>query len=400
MARKGATPKSMNHSIPTIDELAVRRLWFWRQRLHAPFSSKLTKRSFVAFLNATKGLQLDSVNVLERAHYLTLWSRFGPYSKGRVDAWIHRDRVAYEYWGHAASVLPASQLPLSLRAQRCFRARGTWWGARIPSDATLKRVLARIRRQGPLESADFENREGEGGGWWDWKEDKQALELLWYRGKLATSERRSFRRVYDLASRVYPKATPATLKQLEDSWLFGGLQANGVAPARHLYGYLTSPLLGAADRRRIIERNLENRRIVQVKVNGHEGPWFALPEHLDMLRKAPEPVGTTLLCPFDSLLWQRDRAEELLGFRYRIEIYTPPAKRIYGYYCMPILHDGELVGLVDPKLHRDRAQLEVRSVHLEPTFRRSASFDRALSGVLESLATFVDASSLVLPKGY
>jgi hypothetical protein len=385
----------MRRSVRTIDQAEVRRLWFSLQRLHAPFTTKLTKRSFVALLNATKGLQLDSVNVVERAHYLTLWSRFGPYSKEKVDAWVHKDRVAYEYWGHAASVLPASHLPLSLRAQRCFRARGTWWGARIPSDATLRRVLARIRKQGPLESADFQDRTGEAGGWWNWKEDKQALELLWYRGKLATRERRGFRRVYDLASRVYPKTAPATLTQLEDSWLLCGLEANGVAPARHLYGYLTSPVLSAADRKRIIERNLERGRVVQVHVHGHADAWLALPEHLDLLRKAPEPVGTTLLCPFDSMLWQRDRAEDLLGFRYRIEIYTPAAKRTHGYYCMPILHNGAVVGVVDPKLHRDRSSLEIRSVHLEPGFKRSASFDKALTEVFESLATFVNASSLV-----
>jgi hypothetical protein len=177
--------------------------------------------------------------------------------------------------------------------------------------------------------------------------------------------------------------------------LLCGLEANGVAPARHLYGTLTSPVLSAADRKRIIERNLERGRVVHVHVHGHADAWLALPEHLDLIRKAPEPVGTTLLCPFDSMLWQRDRAEDLLGFRYRIEIHTPAAKRTHGYYCMPILHNGAVVGVVDPKLRRDRSSLEIRSIHLEPGFKRSASFDKTLTEVFESLATFVNASSLV-----
>ena len=190
------------------------------------------------------------------------------------------------------------------------------------------------------------------------REDTRSLRLLWHDGRVAVTTRRSFRRVYDLAERVYPATDPASTAAYEDSWLLTGLSGNGVATERHLTGYITGPSPSAADRKRVLTRNLRAGRIVEVEVPGLRGPFYSLPEQVEALGTLPDPVGTTLLCPFDSLLWQRQRAEDLLGFRYRIEIYTPPAKREFGYYTLPILHDGSLVGRLDPKLHRDRDQLE------------------------------------------
>ena len=131
-----------------------------------------------------------------------------------------------------------------------------------------------------------------------------------------------------------------------------------------------------------------------------DGTFYALPEHLEGLSRIPKPRGTTLICPFDSFLWQRCRAEDLLNFHYRIETYTPPAKRIFGYYLMPILHEGALVGRLDPKMHRDQAELEIKGIFLEDGFRRNKNFDRGLADTLEDLAVFLAADKIALPKGW
>jgi uncharacterized protein YcaQ len=394
-----------------VSEEAVRRLWFERQGLSVPRgASELSKRDFVRHLERTGGLQLDTISVVERAHYLTLWSRFGPYDRARVDRWVYDDRMAYEYWGHEASILPISHLPLGLRRMRGFPSARTrkaaWWKHYDVPGAVKRHVLQRLREEGALESSAFERRPGErdrpGPGWAMPlpKQAKRALQLLWLQGRVAVRTRRHFRRVYDLAERVYPEVPPATIAEYEDSWLHIGLSGNGIASERHLVHYVSAPGLQAAERRRVIARSLKQGRIREVEVRGRSDPFYALPADLDRLGKLPEPRGTTLLGPFDSLLWQRARAEDLLGFRYRVEIYVPPARREFGYYVLPILHDGRLVGRLDPKLHRERGLLEIKRLRLEPDFQRSRAFRAGLTGALESLMEFLDARDLKLPRSW
>ena len=402
----------MSRSAPKIDRDAVVRLWLERQGLTPPpATGALTKRGFQDHLERTGGLQVDSVNAVDRAHYLTLWSRFGPYDRKRVDRWVYRHRIAYEYWGHEASVLPISRLPISLRRMRRFPSKRwkekSWWPRFATSPASKRRVLRRLRAEGPLESADFERGASEfglepppGGTIPLPKEDSRSLKLLWHQGRVAIAARRHFRCLYDLSERVYPEAEPASVAELEDSWLFTGLSGNGIASEAHLHNYLTTPALKAPDRKRILARNLKAGRIREVRVEGVRGACYATPEHLDAMDRVEPATGTRLVCPFDSFLWQRKRAEELLDFVYRIEIYVPAAKREFGYYVMPILHDGRLVGRVDPKLHREQARLEIKEIHLEAGFRRNKAFDRGLASTLESLRAFVNADALSLPKGW
>jgi uncharacterized protein YcaQ len=393
-------------SPPRIARDHVVRLWFHRQGLARPRGSEpLSEAALADHLERTGALQLDSVNVVDRAHYLTLWSRYDAYDREALDEWVYNGRVAYEYWGHEASVLPLSHLPVSRRRMRRFPGRWqekSWWPRFTTSTASRRRVLRRLRSEGPLESAHFERRpdEDEGDPFFLPKEDKRSLKLLWHAGRVAVAARRHFRCVYDLAERVYPEGPAASLSELEDSWLLVGLAGNGIATERHLTNYLTSPTLQAASRKRVIARNLERKRIVEVRVDGLAGPCYALPEHLEGLADLPEPQGTTLICPFDSFLFQRQRAEDLLDFSYRIEIYVPPPKRKFGYYVLPILHDGRLVGRLDPKLHRDRAVLEIKSLHLEPGFESTKTFERALGDTLADLAGFLGADDLELPRGW
>jgi len=401
-----------NTSPPTFDRPTVVRLWFERQGLaDLRGSVKATKRALTRHLERTGALQLDTITVLDRAHYLTLWSRFGVYDRKRLDRWIYRDRIAYEYWGHEASILPISHLPLGVRRMRRFPPESwrnsSWWPRYATSTASRRRVLRRLRAEGPLESSDFESRPDEFGGKAPPggsiplpKEDKRSLQLLWHSGKIAIHERRHFRRIYDLAERIYPEVQAASNTDLQNSWLRIGLAGNGIASEKHLVNYWTGPKLKAPERKRVIARHLQQGSIVEVQVEGMADRFYALPEHLEGLDKLPAPRGTNLICPFDSLLWQRQRAEDLLDFHYRIEIYVPEKKREFGYYVLSILHDGALVGRLDPKLHRDRAELEIRSIHLEPGFRRDAHFDAGFAEALRSLGEFVAAEQVTLPKGW
>jgi uncharacterized protein len=393
--------------IPSLPLDQVVRLWFSRQGFTTPRGFvPLTRQALVDHLERTGALQLDSVNVLDRAHYLTLWSRFGPYDRSEVDAWVYGEGAGYEYWGHEASILAMSHLPLGRRRMRRFPPRSwqgkAWWVHYQTSPASKRRVLRRLREEGPLESVDFERHPGEKitlrGVMPFIKEDKRSLKLLWHSGRVAVRARRHFRCVYDIADRVLPQGEPATAAEYEDSWLLTGLAGNGVASERHLTNYLTAPGPNREVRDRIIARNLRSGRIVEVRVEGRRDRFYALPEHLEGLADLPEPQGTTLVCPFDSLLWQRKRAEEFLDFRYRIEIYIPPAKRQYGYYVLPILHDGRLVGRLDPKVHRDKDRLEIRQVQLEDSFKPDTRFKRELGEVLDSLRTFVGADEFTLPR--
>jgi len=401
-------------ALPTFNRDTVVKLWLQRQGLAVPRgATSLTRAAFLDHLERTGALQLDTVNVLDRAHYTTLWSRFGGYDRAAVDRWVYRDRIAYEYWGHESSILPISHLPIGRRRMRRFPpeswSKRSWWVRFSTSTASKRRILKRIREEGPLESADFEWREAELGPEgrpavaWAQKEDKRSLKLLWHDGRLAVAERRHFRCVYDLAENVYPETAIASPAEYEDSWLLIALAGCGIAPERHIKNYMTAPDLKAADRRKVIARNLKRGTIVEVHVKGLRGPCYALPEHLQAIEDGdglPEPTGTTLLCPFDSFLWQRKRAEELLGFSYTLEMYAPVEKRTYGYYVLPILHEGRLVGRLDPKLHRDRRVLEIKSLYLEPDFQSSMGFVAGLGDALESLAAFGGASDIEMPSGW
>ena len=386
-------------------------LWFHLQGMDKPRGSKpLTREEFVDLLERVGGLQLDSINVVERAHYLTLWSRFGVYDRDELDSWIYQDRVAYEYWGHEASVLPISHLPLSRRRMRGFPPESwqnaSWWPRYETSPASKRRVLKKLRDEGALESTAFLPKtktrpaKSSKSAWSSGKEEKRSLQLLWHAGKVAISNRRHFRRAYDLAERVYPETDLASKAAYEDSWLFAGLKGYGIASEQHLINYFTAPKLKGPERKKVIERNLKKKKIIEVGVEGRKGPFYMMPEHQELLGDLHEPVGTTLVCPFDSLLWQRKRAEDWLDFTYRIEIYIPEKKREYGYYVLPILHDGRFVGRLDPKFHRSDGVLEVKSLYLEEGFVRDERFDKGLREAVEELGGFVGATEVVLPAGW
>ena len=308
------------------------------------------------------------MNVLVRAQYLPLFSRLGLYDPAVLDALVAtKPKRFFEYWGHEASLLPIDCHPLlRWRMARALRGKGVWRqleayasGKRAEADA----LLDRIKAEGPLAASDAAGGRASK-GMWVWSDAKHALEWLFWAGLVAATHRRgSFERVYDLPERVLP---PSTLQlptpsgvQARRALLARSAQALGVATAADLRDYYRIP---AADVRMPIEQLTEEGIIIPVRVRGWQQPAYL---HKDA-RAGRKIEGAALLSPFDPLIWHRPRTERLFGFRYRLEIYTPAHKRKHGYYVLPFLLDGALVGRVDLKADRKAGALIVQRTHGEP----------------------------------
>ncbi|MBM3217699.1 MAG: winged helix-turn-helix domain-containing protein [Candidatus Rokubacteria bacterium] len=399
---------------------AARGLFLRRQHLVAPRAAALTAPRLVRFVEDAGGLQLDSINVLERAHYLTLWARFGPYDRARLDRLVYGRRLLFEYWAHAACLVPTSALPWWRRAMLDYRIRHTGWSDWLQRNTrVVARVKAAVAANGPMGNTDFEHRRVAGGrsGWWDWTPTRHALHYLWMTGAFTVHSRRHFHKRFDLLERALPGVAgvvPATRDAFVRWHVERSLHAMGAATGADLRCYLTFPRFAPGARRAALRALLAEGVVREVAVDGSSAPWFALARDVPALARearirAPSR-GTTFLAPFDSLLWYRERVARLFGFDYRIEVYTPGDKRVHGYYTLPILHDGHLIGRVDAKTHRAEGRLEVRHVHFEPWFAAGAPSpvagervdqDAALAGVADacrSLAAFVGASETVIGR--
>ena len=392
-------------------------LFLERQHLARPRARALTANRLQRFVEDVGGVQLDSINVLERAHYLTLWSRFGPYDRARLDRLVYRRRLLFEYWAHAACLVPTSMLPWWRRAMLDYRVHHTGWSDWLRRNTrTLRRVRETIEQNGPMANADFDGRRPRGAsGWWNWKPVQHALHYLWMSGALAIHSRRHFHKRFDLFERALPAAAvlnTATSDEFRRWHLERTLHALGAATLSDVTGYFTFPRFGPGGRRVALAELRTRGAITDVEVEGSSAPWLVLTRDLPALartaRRGAASVGTTLLSPFDSLLWYRERVARLFGFDYRIQVYTPSAKRLHGYYTLPILHDGQLIGRVDAKTHRSARRLEVVSVHFEPWFASGRTtptgdgmLDRdaaaaGLADALHSMATFVGADEVTL----
>jgi len=384
----------------TVSVEAAARLFLSRQHLDRPRTRTLNEEALTRFVADSGGLQLDSINVVERAHRLTLWSRFGPYDVGELDRLIYERRALVEYWAHAACLVAAADLAGWGRAMADYRSRDTGWSVWLKENPrVIKRVEDEIRRRGPLSSSDFERpaAQGKSAGWWDWKPAHHALHSLWMSGRLAVHSRRHFRKSYDLAERTRLPVAPVSRAEFPLWHLRKTLHALGAAADLDLSRYLTFPRFAPAERKRALASLLKSGEAVELKVAGLPGRWYALAEDLPALEAPPACSGTTLLSPFDSLLWHRGRAKALFGFDYKIEVYVPAPKRVYGYYVLPILHDGRLIGRLDPKHHRAEKRLEARAVHFD-----APPSDAALAGTadaLRSLARFLGAETVTAPRG-
>ncbi|MGY4531916.1 uncharacterized protein YcaQ [Pseudomonas sp. TE3786] len=314
-------------------------------------------------------VQIDSVNAVVRSHYLPLFSRLGAYAPSLLEqaAWgSGKRRTLFEYWGHEASLLPHALYPLMRwRMQRAAQGQGIY--SQLASfgreqQAVVQRVLATVREQGATGAGALTTRVERAGPWWDWSAEKMALEWLFAAGEVTVAGRRGFERLYDLPERVLPSAWLQHPEVAEDQaqrqLLLHSARALGVATEKDLRDYFR---LEPKDNQIRLAELLDAGLLQAVTVQSWDKPAYCLPEP-----SLPRAVNTSaLLSPFDSLIWERARTERLFDFRYRLEIYTPQHKRVYGYYVLPFLHNERLAGRVDLRAERSSGRLLVHGLHEE-----------------------------------
>lgn len=345
-------------------------------------------------------LQIDSVNVLVRSHYLPLFSRCGPYSREHLDelAWGGgKRRLLFEYWGHEASFLPISLFPfLTWRMKKAEAGEGIYKGlADFGRDEKtfVRQVLKQVRQLGPLSAGDL-NKGGSTGPWWGWSREKAALEWLFAAGQVSVSGRRGFERLYDLTERVIPLETlnqpELSATEAGKSLLLLAAGALGVAMEKDLRDYYRLPAAGS---KKLLAELAGDGLLEEVGVEGWKQKAYALKGF-----SVPQKIAASaLVSPFDSLIWERDRTERLFDFRYRLEFYTPPAKRVYGYHVLPFLHGDRLVGRVDLKAERSENFLRVISVFSEETGLNEVALE-ALAANLEKMSGWLDLNEVRVNK--
>ena len=378
----------------------ARRIALAAQGFGGSRPEKVTAARWLKTIDRLSLHQIDSVNVLVRAHYLPAFSRLGPYDRSLIDAaaWgVRRKRRLFEYWAHEASLLPLSLHPLlRWRMARADRGEAGWKGLRLFAGerrTEAEGFLKRIRNEGPSAASDLEEKRGRS-GWWEWGEAKQALEWLFWAGHITTATRRGgFERVYDLTERIIPseilaRPTPDET-EAHRALIERAAQALGVATAQDLRDYFR---LGPGEARRAIDSLIEAAVLKPVEVPG----WTHL-AYLHRDARRPRRISArALLAPFDPLVWERSRALRLFDFHYRIEIYTPADKRQHGYYVLPFLLGDRLVARLDLKADRQAGRLLVHAVHLEP-HAPSDAMD-AISEELVAMRDWLDLTEVVTPS--
>jgi hypothetical protein len=413
----------------TVSAAQSRRIFLNAQGLARKRPARAAReRDFAAYLSTQGVLQLDTVNVLARAHYLPLYSRFGAYDLQQAEAFLWGDARghsahAFEHWGHEASVMPRDLLPAMHHRMVSGVSWQSKWRDRLDAErpGLIEGVRALVEEQGPVVGADVEHlapRDGPKGPWWDTSHTKDALEYLFISGKVAASRGRHFARTYDSTRRAWGLA-PADAADAADAggshpWglpaaearqqLFDrALAACGIGTIADLCDHFRLPLRpgvrtpdaagGEAWAISAVERGLaewvevEGWRapaLVAVGEPSADAPWH---------RAAVDPgraTGAALLSPFDPVCWYRPRLERMFGMDYRIEIYTPAAKRVYGYYCLPFLLGDQMVGRVDLKADRKASVLRVQAAWREERAVRGArrrTDDEIVEGLAEDLGS-------------
>src|SRR4051794_5103210 len=368
--------------------LALAAQGFGRPRPRGPVDAGHVSR----LLDRLGLVQIDSVSAVVHAHYMPLFSRLGPYPRELLDrlAYARRGRALFEYWGHEASLIPLRHHRLlRWRMERAARGEGIYGGlARFATEraAFVEDVLAEVRDRGALSAAELACGGRGQGSWWGWSDGKKALEFLFWAGRVTTATRRgTFERVYDLPERVLPAAVLAEPApdpaEAQRALLRLAARATGVASERCLRDYFR---LDVADARARLAELVEAGELRPVQVRGWAQPAYVPPESV-----VPRRIeAAALLAPFDALVWERERAERLFGFRYRLEIYTPAAQRRHGYYVLPFLLGDRLAARVDLRSDRAGGTLWVLAAHAEPDADHAATAS-ALAAELRRLARWL-----------
>ena len=363
-----------------------------------------TKADVLETIRQMHLLQIDTINVVERSPYLVLWSRLGDYQATWLDELL-AERALFEYWAHAMCFIPIEDYPLFHRRRLDAIKNKVWpvkwaveWSREHPD--VIARVRAHLQKNGEARAADFENKNHSSGGWWNWKDEKNALEAMFLLGEVMVAHRQNFQRVYKLRERSFPNLDEAALPSSEDvtsTLTLRSVGALGIAFPAWVTDYFRQPKRNIAKRLEILA---QEGLLLQITVDGFEGPAYVHPDRIKLIEKAAsgtlEPTRTELLSPFDPLVWDRNRVSELFDFDYKIECYTPAAKRRYGYFTLPILRRDRLIGRLDPKAHRVQGVFEVKALYLEPGVPINEDLISDLADVLHRIAAWHGTPDIVV----
>tara|TARA_R110000868_G_scaffold70618_1_gene207311 strand:+ start:6655 stop:7863 length:1209 start_codon:yes stop_codon:yes gene_type:complete len=384
-----------------IDNTSARALFLDRHALTNRSTHALTEADLHALIHKLGFVQLDSVNAVERAHHMILFSRGAGYRRELLHTLHHDQRNLFEHWTHDASLIPMEFYPHWHHRFAAAKARLKHpnWSSRIGDDPAkvISRVRTHIRKNGETLARAFEDKGG--GGWWGWGPSKTALEHLWRTGELAIVRRDGFEKVYDLSTRVIPddlrEARP-TRKQTIDWAAYTALTRLGFATHQELAAFFA--LISIAEAKAWAAAALKRGDIIEVSVTGDDGsskPAFAFPGIEAELAAANAPHREVrFLSPFDPAIRDRKRTLRLFGFDYTIEIFVPEKKRKYGYYVLPIMEGDRFIGRADMKAHRGDDRLEVKGLWLEKGIKLDKARKQSLETALAELGQFTGATRI------
>ena len=387
-------------ALPVLSIGAARNLHLAAQGLLNPPRLTATRQHVLDTIRNMAVLQIDTINVVARSPYLVLWSRLGAYQNSWLEELLAEGHL-FEYWAHEASFLPIEDY--HLYRHQMIDPQGMGWKFNQRWLTENKKQVNQIRRHvkehGAVRSSDFARTDGQSGGWWEWKPEKRSLEVLFTMGELMVAKRHNFQRIYDLRERVHPDwdDTRDLVDQAEcrRRQVLLAIKALGFAKASWVADYFRMGKLEQANQPATLAKQ---GQLMCAQIKNWDEPVYIHPERAELLEQAVDgklkASATRLLSPFDPVVWDRKRAIELFDFDYRLECYTPEAKRRYGYFTLPILRRGSIIGRLDAKAHRQEGRLEIKSLHHEQHCRPSAALGADLLKCLNDFGKWHDTPEL------
>lgn len=361
------------------------------------------KKGALAVIEHLGYLQIDTLNVVTRAHHHTLWSRLPDYKESFLNELLEKDKQIFEYWSHAASYLPMVDFRFSLPRKKLYASGKSHWFAQ--DKKMNKYVLDRIRAEGPLQSKNFEFKRDAPGNWYNWKPAKRALEQLFMEGKLMVAKRHNFQKIYDLAERVVPSTVDTSFpsnKEYADYMIRKMIHANGMATITEI-SYLRAGLKEIIAKE--VKRMLKTGELVEISVETLKGTYLTTPHQLNRLqtqtqknRQNAKNSTLHLLSPFDNLIIQRKRLNAFFQFDYTIECYLPERKRKFGYWCLPVLYNNDFVARYDAKADRVTGEYYIKSMHFEKNFSPNEGFNLWFMEKTKAFAAFNGCTKIIIQK--
>lgn len=393
-------------ALPRLDNQSARRLFLDRHALAEAPTGPAKGADLMALIRRLGFVQVDSINTVERAHHMILWSRRQSYRPENLRPLLERDRQLFEHWTHDASIIPTEHLPWwQDRFERNFvsipERWKDWQGTAFREK--VADLVSHIRAHGPVSTGDVgEDEERQSGGWWNWNPSKAALEYLWHSGRLAVSRRDGFTKIYDLAERVYPACERPERAETIDWACRSALDRLGFATSGELAAFWNK--ITPDEAKRWCADAFATGQIAEVLIEGADGRdrrAYAFPGLPESAAASPEPpMRVRILSPFDPALRDRKRAERLFGFYYRIEVFVPEPKRQFGYYVFPVMEGSRLIGRIDAKCRRSEKTLYVSAFWPEKGIVMGKGRLDRLMAELDRLGRFTDCPGLSFSDGW